>query len=110
MTGRMVSPDRHLGGVNAKQAERNCGQGVKLAGEQTRHPTCGRNEAWISGEGPKLMARVPFGGLEHPGKEINPFWEDAQCLHHLQVKTWSSSCFSCQLTVHPYTQLAVHWP
>lgn len=82
----MVSADRHLGGVNDKQAGGNCGQGVKLAGELRKHPTCERNEAWISGEGPKLMGRGAFGALEHPGKEINPFWEDAQCPHHLQWK------------------------
>lgn len=64
----MVFADRHLSGVNAKQAERNCGQGVKLAGDQRKHPTCGRNEAQISGEGPKLMLRGAFGVLEHPGK------------------------------------------
>lgn len=108
--GSVVPADRPLSGVNAEQAEGNCGQGIKLAGEQTRHPTCGRYEGWISGEVPELMGRGAFGGLEHPGKEINPFWEDAQRPHHLQVKTWSSSCFSYQLTAHPQTQLAVHCP
>lgn len=44
MIGSVVPADRHLSGVNAEQAEGNCGQGIKLAGEQTRHPKCGRYE------------------------------------------------------------------